>query len=126
MYLDQSRFPLVFLRSDRPSDLPHELQFEGMLDRGAPFVLIGDHVPDKDHDEPHEERKKRALFFKKNKDRLRVLCRGIIVVEGDKSIPMPLRLAAQAVGKAFGASIAFVRDEAGAVEAGMALLCEGN
>lgn len=122
MYLDQSSFPLVFLSADIPSDMPHELQFEAVLDRAAPFVLIGDHLPDQDHDEPHEERRKRALFFKKNKDRLRSLCRGIVVVEGDKAIPMPLRLAAQAVGKAFGGSLLFVRDEAGAVEAGMALL----
>lgn len=125
MYLDQSRFPLVFLRADRPSDIPPELQFEGMLDRGEPFVLIGDHLPDRGHDEPPEERKKHALFFKKNKDRLRALCRGIVFVEGDKSVPPPLRLVAQTVGKAFGARVSFARDEAHAIAAGTALLHEG-
>lgn len=124
MLIDQSRFPLIFMRADVHSDIPATTQLNALLDRDERFVLISDHPPGDKHDEAPEERKERALFFKRNKERLRKLCAGSIVIEGEKPTPMPIRLAIQTFGKAFGIGFFFVRDEAEAIEKATYLLVQ--
>lgn len=124
MLIDQSRFPLIFMRDDVHSDIPATTQLDALLDRNERFVLISDHPPGDEHDETPEERKERALFFKRKKDRLRKHCAGSIVIEGGKPTPMPIRLAAQTFGKAFGIGFFFVRDEPEAIEKATYLLEE--
>lgn len=123
MLLDQTRFPLVFIRVEAPSDLSEEDQMQALLARAAPFVLIAPAQAKHDHgDETPEERKQRALQFKAWRDRLRRLCRGVIVVLDGQPLAAPFRLAAEGFGKAVGVTVRFVDDEAGAVAAGKALL----
>ncbi len=111
MLLDDSRFPLVFLREAGPADrLAIQDQLEHLLDRQAPFVLITDHAPGGDEAETPAERKEKALFFKRVKDRLRRHCRGMIVIQDDQPIGAAMRIAATAAAKAFGFSILFVAD----------------
>lgn len=126
MRLDAMKFPLVFLRAHDQAHAAHEaeVQFDALLDRGERFVLLTDHLPGDDdgHDESHEDRKQRALFFKRNKQRLRQLCGGLVIITGERSIPAPARLAVQTLGKVLGLSFAFVRDEKDALkEAGRLL-----
>uniref|UniRef100_UPI001953097F hypothetical protein n=2 Tax=Gammaproteobacteria TaxID=1236 RepID=UPI001953097F len=80
MRLDTSCFPLVFLRSHAEAAAPVDEQFERLLDRRLPFVLITDHAPDHHDDETPDERRNKALFFKRIKDRMRHYCRGMIVI----------------------------------------------
>src|SRR5262245_27418132 len=89
MLLDESRFPLVFLRAHTETDssideqLERNRQFERLLDRQMPFVLIVDHHTHDYDDETPEERKSKALFFKRTKDRMKKYCLGLIVIEGN-------------------------------------------
>jgi hypothetical protein len=115
MQLDATRFPLVFLREhdQERSHQEAEAEFTALLDRGERFVLLTDHLPGDDHghDESHEDRKQRALFFKRNKQRLKDLCAGLVIITGDRSVSGAAKLAVQTFGKVLGFSSAFVRDE---------------
>lgn len=106
MLIDDLRSPLVFLRSHGESPLSVEEQFQQLLGKGQQFVLVADHAQNDHPGETQEERKEKALFFKRIKDRMRVLCRGMIVIEGDKPTAAPLRMAASATSKAFGFTVA--------------------
>lgn len=126
MRLDATRFPLVFLR-EHDEDHSHqeaEVEFAALLDRGERFVLLTDHLPGDDHghDESHEDRKQRALFFKRNKQRLKDLCAGLVIITGERSIPAAAKLAVQTLGKVLGFASAFVRDEHEAQEQAHKLL----
>ncbi|WP_428147689.1 hypothetical protein [Delftia acidovorans] len=74
-------------------------------------MLLTDHLPGDHPEESHEERKQRALFFKRNRERMRQLCRGMVVITGERAVPMALRLAVQGMGKALGMRVAFVQGE---------------
>lgn len=115
MHLDQSRFPVVFIRHDDTPDITVEGQLEDLLADARPFVLITDHAPGDDHDETHEERKARALFFKRVKAQLQQLCRGIVIIEGERKVPLAIRLAAEGIGKALGLRTWFAASEEAAV-----------
>jgi len=122
MPIDSTQFPLVFLRLDEGADgssttsRSTEDQLDSVLGREQRFVLIAARAPGGDQDGSPEERKQRALFFKRNRERLRRLCAGAVVVEGDRPTPVAIRLAAQAMGKAFGFSFQFVATEFDAID----------
>jgi hypothetical protein len=128
MTLDDSRFPLVFLRahmepisSVEEQALRNE-QLEKLLDRQTSFVLLADHsTHDHDH-ETVEERKEKALFFKKIKDRMKKHCLGMVVIEGEKPMNGAARLAAVAASKALGFPVQFARDEEAATVQAIAVL----
>lgn len=122
MLVDDSRAPFVFLRPEVETGLSIEEQFQRLLDKGQPFVLMTDHSPDAHHDESVEERREKALFFKKVKDRLRSQCRGMIVIERGKPTSGPARLMAATASKVFGFAVAFASDENEAIRQGEALL----
>ncbi|MBB3461276.1 hypothetical protein [Rhizobium sp. BK377] len=86
MLLDRSRLPVVFIRTDADAETSINDQIEALLEERRPFVLVTDHAPDDHEDETQEERKERALFFKKIKDRMRAYCRGMIVIDGGNLI----------------------------------------
>jgi len=125
MQIDRSQYPLVFLRA---TVLPHtenpEAELEAILSDDLPFVLISDQPPHNEDNESPEAKKARALFFKRNRAHFIRICVGAIVIEGAKPTPMPLRLAAQAFGKAFGVPFHFVPNEDAAVALGNKLLTD--
>ncbi|WP_117190102.1 hypothetical protein [Rhizobium terrae] len=128
MLLDDSRFPLVFLRGHEEPDssideqLERNTQLESLLDRQMPFVLIADHSAHDHDDETPEERKAKALFFKRIKDRMRKYCLGLIVIEGRSPVNAAARIAAAGASKALGFSVQFVADEESAAAKGAVLL----
>ncbi|WP_407865095.1 hypothetical protein [Phyllobacterium phragmitis] len=122
MLLDNSRFPLVFAREQGDPGASILDQLEALLDRQAPFVLITDHSPEDHGDETPEERREKALFFKKVRDRFRKYCRAMIVIENGKPTNAAVRVAAATAAKAFGFSVLFEADEEQAVAKGMSLL----
>ncbi|MET4575025.1 hypothetical protein [Ottowia thiooxydans] len=126
MQLDTTRFPLVFLR-EHDHEQSHdeaEAQIAALLDRGERFVLLTDHLPGDDHrhNDSHEDRKQRALFFKRNKQRLKDLCAGLVIITGDRSIPAAAKLALQTLGKVLGLGFVIVRDTHDATEQASKLL----
>jgi len=128
MLLDDSRFPLVFLRAHEEEEtsvdevLERNRQLENLLDRKKPFVLIADHSQHDHDDETPEERKEKALFFKRIKDQMRQYCLGLIVIEGNAPMNAAARVAAAAASKAFGFAIQFVTDEETGAAKGLLLL----
>ena len=122
MHVDISRFPMVYLYADRQGNASAERQLEALLDRAERFVLVTEHNPADAHDEAPEGRRQKALFLKRNRERLQRLCTGAIVIEDGRPTPMPMRLAAQAVGKAFGIAFHFVPGEAEAIARALHLL----
>lgn len=127
MRLDDTRFPLVYLRAHEDGEGHDAAEdrnslFEGLLGRAQPFVLIAEN-PDHDHDEEtSEERKARAKVFKQMKGRMRKYCLGLILVEDDGPAGVSVRLAATAVQKMLGLTVQFVPDEATATAKALALL----
>lgn len=126
MLIDASRFPLVFMRTNVSSTTSAVEQLEALLDRGERFALLTDHSPAEEHRETAEERRERALFFKRNKLRLRKYCVAAIVIEGGKATPPPLRLAAQAFGKSFGFGFHFVPTDTEAAGLALQLLAQSG
>ena len=123
MRIDRSRFPLLFLRETSSGQTGGaEAELEAILAEELPFVLITDLSPEGEANETPDAKKARAMFFKRNREILRRYCAGAIVIEGSKITPMPVRLAAQALGKAFGIAFRFVPDEHAAVALGEDLL----
>lgn len=122
MSIDDTRAPLIFLRAEREVDSSVEAEFEALLAKEQPFVMII-HAFEHNHDgEPPEERKQKALFFKRIRDRLRKLCLAMIVIEDGQSLSAAARLAAQTASKGFGFSVQFAATKAQAVERGQELL----
>lgn len=127
MLIDQSRDPIIFLRTSAAANDSIETQFEQLLQRPTPFVLITDHHEhDHNHQDTPEERKQKALFFKRVRGRLRSLCLGMIVIDGDKPSPIAARLAARAISKALGFSVLFAASEDQAVHEATRLLTENG
>lgn len=120
MPVDATQFPLVYLTAPQPDSSPGEAEaaFEALLDRGERFVVVTERPPGEEHEHerelahetPHEARKQRALFFKRNKARMKVLCAGMVVIAGERPISLAARVAAQTLGKFLGFRCAFVRD----------------
>lgn len=124
MLIDVSHAPFVYIRAEVESNVSLEEQFQQLLDKGQPFVLITNHGQDDHPDETAEERREKAFFFKKIKERMGRLCRGMIVLEGDKPTPAPMRLIATTASKAFGFAVVFVPSEDDAIQQGKELLAE--
>lgn len=124
MFIDDSAAPVVFVRSHVESNVSMETQFQKLLDKGEQFVLVSDHNEEDHHEESQEERKKRTMFIKKVKGQLRLLCRGMIVLEGDKPMPAAARIVAATAAKAFGFAIAFTSNEEEAVKLSQKLLAK--
>jgi hypothetical protein len=80
---DKTDFPIV--RLDPAAVLPGYAaawcdEMDALLAEGWPFVLI---YPASDRHEGHEDRKRRGLWLKANKDRLAEVCLAMIIVEPD-------------------------------------------
>lgn len=115
MHMDDTQFPLVFLREHDQQQTPQQAQdqLEALLDRGQRFVLLTERLGGAagKQEESHEDRKQRALFFKQNKQRLKDLCAGMVVISKGRAIPTVARLAQQTLGRVLGLQFSFVLDE---------------
>jgi len=86
MFLNAEEFPIVKLSYDQGLAQTEDeafAAFERLLDREAPFVIIAEGaVPDDaHHDHDPAERKKLALWSKKNRQRLRAFVKAMIYIE---------------------------------------------
>lgn len=100
MPLDSTNFPLVWMTYEQGPDHDHDKDFqafEASLERGEPFVLLTDSVPDEHREHSQEEKKRSALWMKKHKAELRNLVLAMIVIEPNAA----KRLAFKAFGVAF-------------------------
>ena len=100
MPLDNTHFPLVWMRYDEEPDHDHDEDFEVLeasLRRGTPFVILTDNAPSEDHEHSQEEKKRTALWMKKHRSDLRMLVLAMIVIEPNAA----KRLAFKTFGVAF-------------------------
>ncbi|WP_430512194.1 hypothetical protein [Pannonibacter phragmitetus] len=100
MPMDNSNFPFVWMSYADAPDHDHDddfASFEENLKRGEPFVVLSDSVPSEEHEHSQEERKRTALWMKKNKAGLRKLVLAMIIVEPSAA----KRLAFKAFGITF-------------------------
>ncbi|APW44669.1 hypothetical protein [Rhodoferax saidenbachensis] len=84
MSMNSSDFPLVWMNLTQEPGHDHQKdfeEFEANLQRGEPFVLLTDTVPAEDHEHSPEDKKRTALWMKKNKVELRRLVLAMILVE---------------------------------------------
>ncbi len=84
MSMNSSDFPLVWMNLTQEPGHDHQKdfeEFEANLQRGEPFVLLTDTVPAEDHEHSPEDKKRTALWMKKNKVELRRLVLALILVE---------------------------------------------
>ncbi|MEN5095469.1 hypothetical protein [Stenotrophomonas sp. TWI1409] len=85
MQLDALDFPIVWMRFKAPSNSPGLSpfeEFEQLLARKQPFVLINDEGLDRsNHEESPEERKQVSLWMKRNKAELRSYVKAAIYIE---------------------------------------------
>lgn len=106
MQLDSSMFPVVTIEIDAPV-APHQedgfSQFEALLRRQEPFILLHDKIVDETaHQHSHEERKQASIWMKKNKPALRSFVKGMIQVEPSSAKRLALKTFAVTFGKAWG------------------------
>lgn len=100
MPMDNSNFPFVWMDYADAPDHDHDddfASFEENLKRGEPFVVLTDSAPSEDHEHSPEERKRTALWMKKNKAELRKLVLAMVIVEPSAA----KRLAFKTFGIAF-------------------------
>jgi len=80
---DVADFPLVRLM---PEGLPEgyavqwEAEMETLIKQPEPFVMVVAAL-EGEHQEAHEDRKRRTLWMKRNRDALARRCRGMVAVE---------------------------------------------
>ncbi len=104
MSLDSSKFcihdihelPFVLFKQDAAEPgfaAQWEIEMTMLVENGEPFVVVFDQI---NHDESHEDRKRRGVWLKHNKERLRGVCKALVAIEPD----LAHRAMAQAIGKA--------------------------
>ena len=85
MLIDSSQFPLVWMRINAPcstaNDSPFD-EFEALLIKEQPFILLNDEGLDKgDHEHTPEEMKQTTRWMKKNKSKLKAFVKVAIYIE---------------------------------------------
>ena len=84
MSINSSNFPLVWMNLAQEPGHDHQKdfdEFDANLQRGEPFVLLTDTAPAQDHEHSPEEKKRTALWMKKQKVALRKLVLAMILIE---------------------------------------------
>lgn len=120
---DVSHFPIVQLSSDRmePGFAARWCEEQQrLLDSGAPFVLC---LEEGDHEhESIRDRKHIVLWFKRNRQAFRRVCRGIVGIEPDAMKRAILHARALVLGPVFGVPTTVVADHHEAETIGKSLL----
>ncbi|MFP1683220.1 GntR family transcriptional regulator [Alloalcanivorax sp. C16-1] len=100
---DIADFPLVRLM---PEGLPEgyavqwEAELEALIGQPEPFVMVVAALRG-EHREAHEDRKRRSLWMKRNRDTLARRCRGMVAVEPDTGKRMIMQTQSAALAGLF-------------------------
>jgi len=118
---DIARFPLVLAKGDTSPGYAAqwEREMQALMGQGKPFVLIH---PQARAEDAHEDRKRRGLWLKQNKQALGVCCKAVISVEPDDDRRAALAGQSAMAEKAFGLPMRMAATLAQACADGLALL----
>ncbi|MGF6525455.1 hypothetical protein [Variovorax sp. PvP013] len=118
---DVSRFPLVLAHGDvSPGYAARwEREMEALVAHGEAFVLI---QPRARAEEAHEDRKRRGIWLKHNKQALGACCKAVIGVEADDARRTALAARSALAEKAFGIPMRFAATLRQACDDGLALV----
>lgn len=108
MHIDTSHFPRVWISSMGSSNW--ESQLNSLLHQSEQFVLLTCEVPGREQESTKEERKRLALWLKRNRAQLKRVCAGSIVVATSPTVALSLRITLAPLGKAFGFPIRIVEE----------------
>lgn len=127
MFMDDANFPIVRLHYDQVPDREENdvfVVFEALLDRNTPFVIIGQSgsADDAEHEHDPAERKRMALWSKKNKPRLRTLVKAMIHVEPSTAKRLGMKAFQVMSEKFWGYPMLLAASEMEALEKAMTLL----
>lgn len=109
MHIDTRQFPLVWMSSSEPSNWESELN--ALLCQHNRFVLLTRERPDREQGANGKDRKRFALWLKHNRELLKQVCAGSIMVASSEMIALPLRAILVPLGKAFGYPVRVVTED---------------
>jgi hypothetical protein len=116
--IDLSRDPLVVVTAPRagtPDRVDrYHAALEWLIGRGMPFVLITQTDGNEDAESP-EDRKARALWFKREAGNLARVCKGFVYIEPDEGRRAVWQARAAAMADAFAVPMRIACDMADAV-----------
>ena len=127
MPLDNTHFPLVWMRYDEGPDHDHDEDFEALeasFARGTPFVILTDNAPVEEHEHSQEEKKRTVLWMKKHKAELRILVLAMIVIEPSAAKRMAMKAFGVAFAKFWGYPMRLTSSREEAMEIAKMLLSE--
>ncbi len=129
MLMNSSDFPLVWMNLTQEPGHDHQKdfdEFEANLQRGEPFVLLTDTAPVEDHEHSPEEKKRTALWMKKNKLELRKLVLAMILVEPNSAKRFGFKAFAVVFAKFWGYPLLLAASREQAIEMAGELLREAG
>lgn len=129
MPMNSSNFPYVWMSLAQEPGHDHDkdyIEFEANLARGEPFVLLTDTAPAEDHEHSPEEKKRTALWMKKNKLELRRLVLAMIVVESSPAKRLGFKAFAVVFAKFWGYPLLLAASRQEAMEIAKELLLKNG
>lgn len=108
MHIDTRQFPLVWMSASGASNWQSELN--KLLLQGERFVLLTREMPARNKETDGTSRKQLALWLKTNRDQLKHVCAGSIVVVNSQASALPLQAVLGPLSKAFGYPIRVVAE----------------
>ncbi|TWB40642.1 hypothetical protein [Nitrospirillum pindoramense] len=127
MFFNAAEFPIVRLSYDQgaaPTGYDAFDTFESLLDRETPFVIIGQGAGDGDAEHEHDaaQRKKIALWSKKNKPRLRAFVKAMVYIEPSATKRLAMKAFQMVSEKFWGYPMLVVASDAEALDKARELL----
>ncbi|MCF5651449.1 hypothetical protein GIV49_18050 [Pseudomonas syringae] len=128
MSVNSSDFPYVWMSFTQAPGHDHQkdfADFEANLQRGEPFVILTDTVASEDHEHSPEERKRTALWMKKNKVELRKWVLAMIMIEPNSAKRLGFKAFAVVFAKFWGHPLLLATTREQAMEMAKELLTKG-
>lgn len=124
MSMSSSNFPYVWMSFSQDPEHDNEKDFEEFeenLKRDEPFVILTDTAPTEDHKHSPEDKKRTALWMKKNKAELRKLVLAMILIEPSQAKRLGIKAFSVLFTKFWGYPLilASSREEAMAIAEGL-------
>ncbi|MCI3945924.1 hypothetical protein K0038_02971 [Pseudomonas syringae] len=127
MLINSSDFPFVWMNLAQEPGHDHEkdfAEFEANLQRGEPFVILTDTAPADDHEHSPEEKKRTALWMKKNKVELRKRVLAMIMIEPNSAKRLGFKAFAVVFAKFWGYPLLLAASREQAMETARELLAK--